>query len=320
MDHQSKTEPGNHIDPPSEDEILESELPEISIIEDETQLAERSAPDSEDPWGDAETRVFPAEFEKREFNRAKLSDQKLGLKFKNEIQFARKYIEDISLGGMFVKTNQPYEIGTTIPISLNIPRPGTDGQQQIEVELDATVVRRTPQGIALEFHQMDAVTRRQLEAYVKSVLPQGLNLQTGRMRASSQERLDQVRQSKEVSKKRRERTFLLSLTFGLLILLNGVLVVRSVVEEVDFGLQQSRWVQIEDKKILIDDIAGVSTTSDGEINIETRDGQSLPVKDISKLPYSLRHSIGVVKSIRPKKVQRKSKNAGNLINVGRSRD
>ena len=69
----------------------------------------------------------------------------------NTIEFetkGRKYkgvSQDISSGGMFIKTNEPAAVGSTVVLSI----PYTDNQQHIRVS--AEIVRKDANGIGVEF-------------------------------------------------------------------------------------------------------------------------------------------------------------------------
>lgn len=67
---------------------------------------------------------------------------------------------DLSLGGLFVATDQPLPTGSVVPLALEL---GPGGP---ELRISAEVVRRTPDGMGLRFLGMKRRERRQLKGFV----------------------------------------------------------------------------------------------------------------------------------------------------------
>ena len=59
--------------------------------------------------------------DRREFSRADILEKKLELRFSISNQFARQYIENISVGGLFVRTDQRPCMWSWIPTEFTVP-------------------------------------------------------------------------------------------------------------------------------------------------------------------------------------------------------
>ncbi len=73
--------------------------------------------------------------EKREFARASAGSKSLTLKFSNEAQFAQQYIENISIGGLFVRTKLRPGVGAILPVEFSVPVQGQDKQFLLRAEV-----------------------------------------------------------------------------------------------------------------------------------------------------------------------------------------
>jgi hypothetical protein len=132
--------------------------------------------------------------ERRIFTRVNVSDQKLELKFLNENQFAKQYIENISVGGLLVKTKYKPKLGSFIPVEFSI---GQINSTPKIIKLRAKVCRVTGDSIGLEFPDLNRDNRKVVEKFVRSALAPGSSA-ARQVKKSTLEHLEQMRE-KETS-------------------------------------------------------------------------------------------------------------------------
>jgi|GEM_PF-4656029 len=255
---------------------------------------------------------FPDPAERREFTRTDIADKRIELKFSNEYQFARQYIDNISLGGLFVKTAERRTMGDILPISFNLP--ATNDLPERNFELKGKVCRITDQGLGLEFTNLTDESRKLLEEYVRNVLPKGMDVRA-RAKQSTLDRLEQLRRRKALNKQRSRRTFKITLALTGLFLLNAYLAVQSLMTHSNFDLKNPNRFKVNGEMIQSKDVKSLGTDKNGKIVLHLTGGSTVEVKNISNLPYHLRYSANIIKTIPPAKRRRRSKNAGNLIQL-----
>ncbi len=94
------------------------------------------------------------------------------VKFNKPKDFLKKYTEDISKGGIFVKAINPLPVGTDVKIILMIP-----GEDNIELsgkvvyvlnENEATKIGRSP-GMGVEFSAIDSDTGKKMEKIIERI-------------------------------------------------------------------------------------------------------------------------------------------------------
>ncbi|MBN8555781.1 MAG: PilZ domain-containing protein [Deltaproteobacteria bacterium] len=232
--------------------------------------------------------------DKREFTRVDIAEKKFELKFNNEAQFARQYIENISMGGLFVKTDRKAPMGTMIPIEFSIPQ----GTENKTFKLNARVCRVAEGGLGLEFTNVPKSTKQELEKFVLSVLPEGVAIST-KAKKSTVERLEKIRESKVDSIKKLKVIGIKIAAVVALVAVNGVLFnnLQEIKNLETHDADQS--VQIEDKRIQIPEIQSVSRSKDGEFVFFLSDGTNIQSHNRSidqKLPYQLRQTMHLLNS------------------------
>jgi uncharacterized protein (TIGR02266 family) len=254
--------------------------------------------------------------ERRQFGRADVSEHKLELKFANEVQFARQYIENISLGGLFVKTEQRPPMGTLMAIEFSIP---SRGSHRI-FSLTAKVCRVTPQGVGLEFTNLSQENRLDLEEFVRSALPQGTPLVT-KPKASSIENLDRLRADRIVSSKNRKEFFKKLSLMGALLGLNAYLALETVENELRIHSTKYDAIRIQGQEIPVQNIRSIEKLKNNQWVIRTSGNKSVQItyKDLeqAKLPAHLSHTIQILQTTPPRTEIRKSKNTRGLTDTRR---
>lgn len=253
--------------------------------------------------------------EKREFTRAEVLDKKIGVRFNNQLQFARQYIENISLGGIFVKTTDKFQMGQIITMEFKVPHPQQMGEE-INFQLKAKVCRITDQGVGLEFTNLDQENRILLEGFVRSVLPSGIDIRAKPKQASI-DRVEQLREARKASSQARRRIRLQLLFIISLLIANGFLFHENIKElQSRISYDNSR-IRIGNESIDLRKIRRLKKTKDGSLVIEHSEGQ-VEITDPSwtkDLPQHLRHNFDLIQSIQPTKEKRRSKNAPRHINT-----
>jgi Tfp pilus assembly protein PilZ len=63
-------------------------------------------------------------------------------------------LENISMGGLFLRTNKPIQVGEMIEITIPLPSPVPDGPKK-KIVVDAVAVRVEEHGIAFRFHEVN---------------------------------------------------------------------------------------------------------------------------------------------------------------------
>ncbi len=293
------------------EQLFEGE--ELPSIHPQTQPAPLDLTPSQEILEQTKNQQRPED--KRQFTRVDVSQKKLELKFNNELQFARQYIENISLGGLFVKTNAQPPMGSIVPIEFSVPSP--DAEEGIKAfRLEGKVCRVSPHGVGLEFVDLSATVRHDLECYVKSILPEGTPL-SPRAKKASIEHLDAIREKKTAKnlewRKRRQK-------IGIIVVLLGInlLFVNEMVQDVRIErAQRSNNVQIKDRTIRLAQIRSVSRDSKGSFNLDLDDKTSVELSegDIRALPEYLQQSLKLIRSIPPVEKKRRSKNAPGRVRL-----
>jgi hypothetical protein len=94
-------------------------------------------------------------------------DLQVGLCFESVQQFLSAYAGDISETGMFVRIeNSPHEIGQTVALRFEA------GKERI-VQGTGRIVRKDATGIALQFVELDDMSRKLVEMIVRIQLAAG---------------------------------------------------------------------------------------------------------------------------------------------------
>lgn len=248
--------------------------------------------------------------EKREYTRVAVQNAQLHLQFANDLLFARQYIENISVGGLFVKTNKKFRMAELIPIEISIP----SGESPKKFSLSGRVARIAADGVGLEFTGMRDDVRRELENFVRSILPQGVSIHR-KVKASSVDHLEQVRLKKLESKNKLRRLEWRALVLTLLVLLNlgAINYFQSAKVEQSLSEITTHTVNINGQEVERAKIRGLNLTSEGRLKFLLADGSSidLPKSDetIKMLPSNLQFDLKTLESLKRPKVIRSPKNS-----------
>lgn len=245
--------------------------------------------------------------ERREFTRASV-DTQIVLNFSNETQFAKHYVENISLGGLFVKTNHRPGMGAVVPIEFAVKM----GRNEKLFRLHGKVCRQTDRGLGLEFTNLTPETRKELEVFVKSSLPEGASI-VNQVKKTTVDRLEQTREEKKLREAKQLKAFKASLAIAVLIglniyLANEVIETETITQTGDIHQQ----IQLGNQSIPVENIRSFSKSEDGKILLQLNEGQSLeiPIDQLQTrdLPADLQQSLTLIQTIPPEKTIRKTKN------------
>lgn len=249
--------------------------------------------------------------EQRKFSRADIGNHQIALKFSNQYQFARQYIDNISLGGLFVKTTDRKALGELIDIAFSLPM--LDGEIR-DFSLKAKVCRVTNDGLGLEFTNLDAPTKKAIENYVRKVLPSGMSVHA-KAKQSTLDRLQKLRQRKEKEKKAIRHTIKATVAVLLLVTLNAGLLVNSLKPPPSQFVENRSKFEINGKILSESDVKSVIRDENGLISIRLTTDELIVIPHLEQLPYSMKHDIQLMKSLAPEKTRRKNKNAGRLTRI-----
>lgn len=253
--------------------------------------------------------------DRRSFNRADITERKLELRFGSGSQFARQYIENISLGGVFVRTSEKREMSEILQIEFSIPI--EDGTRTFNFR--AKVCRVDPHGLGLEFIGMAQKTQDELEAFVKSVLPKNQPVIV-RPKSVTITRLKKFR-LKKIAEVAGKRTLIQRiLCIGLLVGFNMYLVRESFEDQINVQAFKNNELNISGKKISLRNVRTISKTQNNEWVITLDDHSSYRVQpsQIEKqLPAYLQHTLALLRSTPPRPEIRRSKNTRELTNPRR---
>lgn len=255
--------------------------------------------------------------ERREFTRVPVADRQIHVQFDCERQFAKQYLENISLGGVFVRTEEKYPMGALVPVSFKVPEPS--GMGELRFDFVGKVCRVTDSGVGLEFTNLTSESRSELERYVKSVLPKGRDLRHNPKKASI-DRILKLREERERRKKERQK-YVIQVGFIIALLaLNGLFLKGAIETESEATRWQVQQVQLDGQKRDVEEIRSVESSAPGEVEFVLEDGSRVsvdPDQVMDQLPYHLRESVKLVDRIPPVKPKRRSKNSGNLVRIRR---
>lgn len=246
--------------------------------------------------------------EKREFSRIDLTEKHIAVSFDSGSQFAKHYIDNISLGGMFVRTSERYQVGEILPIQFKVKKP--DGPDEEHFILKAQVCRVLPTGVGLEFTNLDDGTRGRLEDYVRSLLPKGAGLRT-QVKSTSVERLERIRQRQKELSHRRKRAWQMGLTLVVLIGLNAFLATEIVKQEVQNAQSRIQMMRVGKIEFATQDIRRVERNASGDLEFVLTNGDVVYTTDAEiadQLPRQLRNQLEVMRSKKLEKRKRPSRN------------
>jgi uncharacterized protein (TIGR02266 family) len=99
---------------------------------------------------------------------------KVLIKYSNADQFFTDYIQNISRGGIFVPTHNPFPEGTRLSITFSLP------YCDPSITTEGVVIRNihaapgddiSPSGMGIQFDALDEEAQKLIDAYINSMLP-----------------------------------------------------------------------------------------------------------------------------------------------------
>src|SRR5688572_22707613 len=89
-------------------------------LNDKKESKSHDGAPSELPALDLPPNVEGDEAERRQFTRINVEDHRISVRFHNELHFAKHYVENISIGGLFIKTTEKYSMGELVPVAFEV--------------------------------------------------------------------------------------------------------------------------------------------------------------------------------------------------------
>jgi len=284
----------------SKEPLKNSELPKIDLPPLEDLLpANPSEPDS------AERRVF---------TRIEVGERQISVRFHNQMHFAKHYLDNISVGGMFVKTSETYKMGDIVPVEFEVKT--TEFGPPELFQLRGKVCRVKPEGVGLEFTNLDQVTRARLESYVQSILPRGMQVRT-QAKQTTVDKLELLRQERAQRRAIAKKIFLQVCMLITLGVLNFVLVKSKLQNVAVEKAVHDQSINIDGRKVKWNEIRSLEQTSKEHLVIHTNEESiEVDVQSVQdQLPPHLQQQLQLLQSTPPAQERRRSKNSGNLINL-----
>lgn len=110
--------------------------------------------------------------ERRRFERVDASEADFSVKFQSQLKFAQLYVQDLSRGGMFIKSSKQIPLGESLVINFSVPNLEAEGGRE-DFTLKAKVVRSLPSGMGLSFEDMDPWVAQRIEQLVIKIREDG---------------------------------------------------------------------------------------------------------------------------------------------------
>ncbi len=280
------------------------------------ELLESSVADSIDTPKTELPVIHPKPEERRNFSRADVLEKNLCLDFVSGAQFAKQYIENISLGGLFVRTQQKASMGDILPIQFSIPTATGENRQ---FDLKGRVCRVTATGLGLEFTNLSNEMRHELEDFVKSVLPSGVPI-VARAKASTIERLDERRlreakRKEELKSVRGQLAILATMIFLNVFMTHRYLETQS---EEKIRLSINPTLTIHGKTFSASSVKSIERQQHDKWLLHLANGTNVEAstKELDgRLPQHLQQSVEFLKHISAPKSPRISKNSPKLTRL-----
>jgi uncharacterized protein (TIGR02266 family) len=300
---------------------LETNTPMTSPeVEDSFQEYSSVIPRSEfeslyqEVFGNTEPLELPAEInlrDQRKFSRAPIAAKKVGIRFQNKLHFARQYIENISTGGLYLRTKASFRRGEAVKLEFSIPDP-TKPSQKIEFKLQGTICRKDSEGVGLEFTNLDQKTRNQLEEYVQSILSDGLKISS----APKSELVAKIEDRRTLRKAKASHRRGLAIRLFLLVALVALNLGLGFFAYQDLALVDSpsstKYLFLGSEQIEISEIKTFYKDSSERLWLESQ-SRLYEITDLKQtlhsLPPHLQHQIQTLKRLSPTKALRQNKNA-----------
>jgi len=254
----------------------------------------------------------------RAFNRANLSEGAIQLRFQSGQQFAKCYIDNISIGGLFVKSDQKRSVGEVLDVAFSLP--AASSGQPFEIFVRARVARVTDEGMGLQFLTLNREVQFRLEQYVQAALPAGAQSRSI-MRESSVERLRGLRQEQTERTHFFKRRMIQISVFAVLALANGFLVFGPSSQNSSSKIHHlDRSFVVQGRNISINQVRGIRIDKTGAAKIELEDGSIVSLASSSQLPQELQQGSGQLQSMRAQKTIRRPINMNSVSRTPEKKD
>lgn len=277
-------------------DLIESEdLPEIEAPEESDTFELK--PSQEALEAEKQRKLFES---RRKFNRAENKNADLNLNFTSEMQFARQYIQNISLGGLFVKTNLKRPIGCILPVDFSVSVKGTPKSFQLK----AKVCRQAEDGLGLQFVDMSSDIRAELEEFITEILPSGQQVVNPSAAKASIERLEKSRQEKEKERRRKQRLYIQISCLVVMLGVNAYVAQDLVRKNISPPETKSQSFQLGSRDIKLKELKQFKRDGRKGLILKLADGSEVVVPDkyveSEKLPQHLRVPYRTLRNARMK--------------------
>jgi hypothetical protein len=258
-------------------------------------------------------------FKERAHGRADLRSKSIELHFQSGEHFAKSYIENISVGGLFVRSEEPRKLGELIDVSFSLP--GGFAQAPLNLSVRAKVARVTPEGFGLEFVSLEASIRNELETYVRGILPTGIDLKAT-IKGSTAQRLRELRQEKQSRSSARHRSALKISALVFLVLINVALLLAHRFEDLPdqtWGYTNQSFF-VGEQKTSIPEVRALRSERSGSFVLEMTKGSQLRVDKAQALPSILRVEAEKINALHSQKTPRLPINSNASVKMKLKKD
>lgn len=154
---------------------------------------DKPKPQSENPPAKAPEPKINWE-ERRQHERVTIDRPDFQVSFQNQHQFMKMYVQDLSKGGMFVKSNKQVPVGEQVQIAFEIPSL-EDPLRRDLFQVKGVVVRSLENGMGISFIEIDEEIRRKIETFIIEeknrcgrIIPDKKRIGLGRSKLSDERR------------------------------------------------------------------------------------------------------------------------------------
>lgn len=250
----------------------------------------------------------------RKQKRVNIASKRVGVRFQNKQHFAKQYIENISSGGLYIRTNESFKTGDLVHLEFNVPDP-TQSDQELRFTLVGSICRTDASGVGLQFTNLDQEARYQLEKYVHSVLSDGMQVNS-QPKSAVMAKIEERRQLRRTRQNKKRQSLR---KIGILVLLGAINAYLGFYSYRDFSTPssapQTKYIFLNGNQIEIESINSFEKDSDGKFWVELNENR-FEIMNISEfenqLPAHLRHQFDVMNGLSPKNQKRRNKNAPDI--------
>ncbi|MGA0163868.1 MAG: PilZ domain-containing protein [Bdellovibrionota bacterium] len=250
----------------------------------------------------------------RKQKRVNIASKRVGVRFQNKQHFAKQYIENISSGGLYIRTSEDFKTGDLVHLEFNVPDP-TQSDQELRFTLVGSICRTDENGVGLQFTNLDQEARYQLEKYVHSVLSDGVQVNS-QPKSTVMAKIEERRLLRRTQQNKRKQSLR---KIGILVVLAAINAYLGFYAYRDFSTPSSglptKYVFLNGKQIEIESINSFAKDSEGKFWLEWN-GNRFEITNLSnfqkQLPVHLRHQLDVMNGLTPKNQSRRNKNAPNI--------